>query len=166
MPIALGSCQFRKLHDCAAEFFRLLAEALEGVEFSVDLESDMAADPDYPEVELLSYALEDDFTIVKIGEDEIVAEIGCILLAEVSVNVSFSVHDGIDNDEVPMGNMDILRPVEFDGTSLLVTLRGDFSSDDWCIAGVELSNMSQTIDVGYVAPDLSGDVDDDALEPD
>lgn len=159
----LRKLPFPKRYDEAGQFRELLMDALDRTEFSVDTESDIAADPDYPEIKLVSYEIDENFTVVKIEEDEIVASITATINAEVSVNVSFSVHDGIDNDEVPMGSGDFVREVEFLDASLLVTFKGDFTSNEWKVVEVEVSEIANTIDLGYVGPDWLGEPD---FEPD
>lgn len=128
---------------------------MEVVDFTVEAESDMNFDADYPHVEPLGYFVEDHFTVVRIGEGEIVAELSVRLSVKVSVDFSFSVHDSMDNDEVPMGSVHIVREMEIgDNAQVLVTFSGDFEAEgEWEVSDVEIASVSSTIDLGFVEPD-------------
>lgn len=149
----LAELPLQKLHLHAAEFARLLEEAVSAIDFDITAESDMNFEIYYPVVKLKGYTFSDNFTLVKISDDEIVAELEATLIVEVLAEVSFSVHDSIDKDEVPMGELVATREHEIDDLQLLVTFVGDFSAEDWEISEVEISTISKTIDIGYVEPD-------------
>lgn len=148
----LRELPFQKLHPHAAEFARLLEEAVSAIDFDITAESDMDFETYYPVVKLKGYTFWDDFTLVKITDDEIVAELDATLTVEVLAEVSFSVRDSVDKDEVPMGELVATREHEIDDTRLLVTFIGDLSAEDWEISEVEISSISKTIDIGFVEP--------------
>ena len=146
----------RNLYPSAATFFQLLVETIKRSDFDIDAHSNMLYEADYPQVELIGYSIENDFTIVKIDEREIIAEIKLGLHIRVSVIITFAVHDSIDDDDVPMGDAKIIRDIHLkEDTQALVTFSGDFQTDGWNITEIELSSISDTIDLGFVEPDWS-----------
>ena len=147
----------------AAEFVRLLKLAFGNIQFSAEAESDMAAVTDYPEVNLADFEITPEFSIVQVKVNEIIVNMTSRITAQASVQVDFSVWDGVDKEDIPMGSEVFSRDLEFEDADLLVTFEGDFTGDEWSISGVEVSNINVQIDLGYVEPDWRGPDDDDPL---
>ena len=160
----LRNSALSKLYRYSDVVFAFLERALERVEFDVSFDSDMAADPDHPSVELKSFTFGEDFIVVKISEDELVANVSADLLTEVTVSISFSVHDSVDDDDVPMGDASIVREIALDNTELLLTFHGTLALNEWDLADVEFSVIDDTLELEYVAPNWRQEEPD--IEPD
>ena len=153
MTKSLNELLLRKSYPQAAEFARLLEQAVSVIDFDVEAESDMAYDADYPDVKLKGYTFWEDFTLVKISADEIVAELNTTVTVDVTVDITFSIYDSVDKDEVPMGGTSIIREHELDDTQLLVTFINAFDAEGWEVSDVEISSIERAINLGFVEPD-------------
>lgn len=152
-------CRLPKVYDYAAEFTELLKQALDRLTFDIDFDSDGSAEASYYGIELLRALLDSDFTVIKIGGQEIVAAFNCLLTAKVTADFTFSVYDSVDKETIPIDSGQHERTVELDA-ELLATFSGDFDTKAWSVSDVEVSSIPDSVDFEYAGPAVSEEEED------
>ncbi|MBL6458071.1 DUF4935 domain-containing protein [Belnapia sp. T6] len=92
-------------------------------------------------------------TIVRVGMDQIVAEIRLKAQVRASAIFSFSVRDSVDKDYVSMGSGEAECETEIP-MDVLVTFSGDIFTHDVNVEIVEILRARQTIYFGLIEPDF------------
>ncbi|WP_444464436.1 PIN domain-containing protein [Rhodobacter capsulatus] len=93
--------------------------------------------------------------IVRVGAQRFAFRAPVWIVATVHAEISFSIHDSIDNDYVPMGSTTVEREIEFEAFLLIEV--SHFTDDEegessiiYHIDNVELLEAPSSIDIGYI----------------
>lgn len=93
--------------------------------------------------------------IVRVGTQKFAFRVPVQVVATVHADISFSIHDSIDNDYVPMGSTSVEQEMEFEAFLLIeishfLNHDADESSIIYEIDKVELLGAPNSIDLGYI----------------
>ena len=112
--------------------------------------------------EIIKFGNGYDFNIVRIGKDMIVAQVPINVDSEAVGDCSFYVYDSIDKEEIYIGSTEVGLEQNFDAYAL-VTLEGEFKihPEDVEITDVEVVDMIDSVDFGWVEIDHEPDYDDE-----
>lgn len=141
----------------ATEELTVYAEASASTEWEVD--NGVALQ--FANVEFIRLADDYDFSVVQVGKSSITAKVKLEIQAAAEAEISFSVYDSIDKDQVPIGTTIAKTRVDFEAFALVV-FEGDFEDiDSVSCKSIEIVETNAVANFGHIEPDWSGDYDDD-----
>lgn len=153
-------------------FVKFLEHATENEYPYLEYSSDMQASEDYAsltlsDIDFVSENADDmEVTILRITDEGFVMRVPLNLKIDVEAEISFSVHDSIDDDDVSMGSSTVEREVEVEAFALVHCLRHEEQAEDgttkiaYEIEDVELVDFPSSIDIGHVEHSLADDYPD------
>jgi hypothetical protein len=161
---ALADIKSGKNPSLAAQFEKLLSEAISSADVTAEGSSAHHFEPDSVEVTLSSYELEDDpemmgLQIVRAGGGIIVASFDLRVVVDADASFSMSIWDSIDREYVGMGPSYARKEDEEVEVRALVTLEGDFAADRIDVTKVELIEGLDEIDFGEIEIDYGDPYD-------
>lgn len=102
------------------------------------------------------YLANNEFRIIDKDENWVVLEATTVITVEAEGEFSLYVHDSIDRDNVPMGDITANAMAEFQ-SKILLTVSGDLDGplDQLSVDEVEVINPIDSIDFGSIEPDYN-----------
>jgi hypothetical protein len=152
------------------EMFTQLEGSLESglVDYLVTAQADSSLELEDEGVSLTLNALmlqgDEAITLVQVGPNKIVFKVEFEI--NVKAEASFAMFVYADKDMIPMGSTSATRDDVDLMIQVLVTLEGDFRTDEIYVAGVEIISPGDEIHFGYVEPDFRDDPYENEWEDD
>ena len=161
----MAAIEAGELPDAAKMIEHMLESALSDWDFLPEGHGSFHLEADSRELQFGAYEVARigdayDITVVRLGNETIVARIGVSFSATATAEFSLSIWDSIDREYVGMGSSAAEKEIEFEG-AFLITLLGDPAGPlaDFDIGEIEIVEAIDSVDFGEIELDY-GDEDD------